>query len=155
MALVDVGVIVTAVEHIWAVSVAAVPAIFLAFFIIYLTQRDVPSFPSLAISSQRDMALHHSTYVLTGVVTGGLLNMMLPGIGVMLGAAVAMGPVFYGLVRKDLPPPTTLELSTISEAVHLVWIAVPLLAVTAIAANQIFLQSVVALVFYTTIFWEL
>lgn len=155
MAALDVGLVVTFVEHVWDVSVVFVPALFILFFVFYMTQREVPSFPSLAISSQRDMALHYSTYVLTGAVVGGIVAMLLPGSGVMLGALVAVLPVLYGLLREELPEPTVLQLDGVMDAVHLVWVGVPVLAAAAIVSGQILLQSVVALVFYATIFWEL
>ncbi len=153
MATLDVGLIVVLVEQIWDLSVLVIPFLFIGFFLLYLVQRNVDSFASLAISSQRDMALHYSGYVLIGIALGGVVQILASNS--YMGAFAAAVPIVYGVLQQDLPDPTILQPATITDYAHFTWIAVPFLAVLAIVAGNILLQSVVALIFYSTIFWEL
>lgn len=152
MPLIDL--ILQVVEATWALSVTVAPAIFLVFFILYLSRRGkAPSYLSVIISSQRDSVLAYSMLLVPALVMGGAVNAFTGGL--LPGVIVATLVAGYGVSTRPFPDPEPLDLHRISEYVHLVWVVVPVLSVAALVFGNLLLKSVLAVVFYAVIFWEL
>lgn len=163
------GAIVAAVEQTWNLSVAVVPILFVVLFIYYLSQqRDTAGLVELVISSQRDVMLVFTPYLVAGFVTGGVVNMMLAGDGILPGAVVVALALGAAILNRKTPEPTRFEPERPGDVIHLFWVLVligsilttllMLVTVSTDAATGTPLQvvkSVLAVVFYATMFWEL
>lgn len=163
-----INIIVAAVEQTWDLSVTVAPVLFLTLFAYFLARRGTSNgFLSATVSGQRDMVLAYSEYLVFGLVLGGVTNLFL-GTERVVGVLVVAAVFGYALLKQDPPETTVFTLKQVTDIVHLVWVGVLLVSLVGVfltfvalstsaeaGTGLLLMKSVLAVVFYATIFWEL
>lgn len=157
MPLIDV--ILQIVEHTWDLSAAVLPYLFLAAAVLSLAAvasgRRTDDLLDLLVASQRGIVTAYGTYLVAGLVVGGAINAFFTVERLVPGAVVATGFLLYAYTAVKEPEPV-FELDTWKH--HLIygcWLVVPVVAVAGLVSMSLLLQSVVALAFYSTLFWRI
>ncbi len=150
------------IEHSWELSVAVIPVLFAVFGligvvsgVIALSHVDRSRFVEIVVVSQRDLVAHYGIHLVAGLLTGGVLNLFLPGESLVPGAVAAIGVLAYAHVRLPVPD-TGITLESAQDYLYTgIWLVLPWFALAALALSDILFMSLVALVFYTALFWRI
>ncbi|MDY6774110.1 MAG: hypothetical protein SVS85_02820 [Candidatus Nanohaloarchaea archaeon] len=150
-----VGLVLELVEASWKLSVEFLPLLYLGFLGYALAEDQENSLLATAVRSQESYTLHYGLYIVAGLVVGGLSVSVLGGMeGLLSGGAVALTACIYGYMKEGVPEMEELELESWTEGIELLWLIVPLLAVAGLVTGDPLVKSVVALAFYSAVFWE-
>lgn len=146
---------VAVLEATWRLSLLAVPAIYLAM-LLYVPLRDDGTVVERLATSQRGLVLQYGQVLVAGLIGGGAVRVLVGGgIGTAAGAVVAAAAGVVAVVQEEPRPPRKMHLDTWRGWPALSWLAVPVLAAAALVTGDVVVRSAVALIFYSTIFWEL
>lgn len=163
--MVFIDLILEIVEHSWELSVAVLPVLFAVFGLLAVaggatsmlrnSGTDLTSFMSLLVASQRDLVTQYGVHLVAGLVLGGTVNAFLVFESLLPGALVTLVVLAYA--HRVLPvPEAEMDLSSLQSYVYTgTWLVMPLVALAALVSMSLLLQSVVALVFYTAVFWRI
>lgn len=146
------GLLIELVSAAWQLSLVVIPVLYLVFLGHSLgRERSLAA----AVHSQRGYTRHYGVHVAAGLLAGGASLMAIGGgAGAVLGGAVALAAWLYSYLERDVPERQEVDTASWRGRLALSWLLVPLLAAAALATMAPLLQSLVALVFLTTVFWE-
>ncbi len=146
---------VAVLEAAWDLSLIAVPPLYIAALGYGLLRLDGTAVERV-VASQRDLVLQYGLMVVAGLVAGGVAAVLVAGrAGTWLGTGIAGLSAVVAAAREDPVEPRDIDLGAWRDRLALAWLAVPAVALAGLVTGDLVVRSVAALVFYSTIFWEL
>lgn len=136
----------------WELSTLVVPALYLAA-LGYTVWTPDGTVVERVVTSQRGLVLQYGPAVTAGIILGGAATVLAGS--VVPGLTIIVGVTLYTVWREAPRKPERIRLETWQGRLRLPWVAVPVLAAGAVLTGDVLLRSVVAVIFYSTIFWEL
>lgn len=147
------GIAVAVLDATWQFSVHLVPVILLALAGIAAWATD--DLVAAAVRSQQVLTVRYGLALVAGLVAGGVVSAAAPGIGGLAAGAVIVAVAGWWAVERHGTDVDPLPLEGWRDRARLAWLALPVLAVAALASGDLLLKHVVAVLFYSTIFWEI
>ncbi|MFB6265635.1 MAG: hypothetical protein ABEI07_00960 [Candidatus Nanohaloarchaea archaeon] len=144
--------VLTFVDAAWKLSIQVLPFFYLGFLAYALYRGG--GLVEEAVESQYVQPLHFGPYLLAGILAGSVFVLAAEGIvPVILGGLTALSACVYGYKRKGEPGLRGTGFEGL-ELLKAAWLIVPVLSAGAIVLQSVLLKSLVAVVFYSTVFWE-
>lgn len=138
----------------WKISIEALPYIQLGFlgYAVYAYRGE--DLLEAAVESQSLYPLFYGPWLIAGFLAGSIPFLLLGGgAGLAAGGMTAVGACTYRFFRDGTPRESGKGFEGWN-ALRLLWLSVPLISAASLIHHGVLLKSVVGVIFYSTVFWE-